>query len=123
MSSRNRMIRLLGLTSIGLGLFDWLSAETLADRTGMRDGGTFRLAGAREIASGVGIALFPASPAPLVSRLIGDAMDVVILSAVAARPGNDRRNAALIGVGMVVAISVIDAIAITAQRRQAAAAG
>jgi hypothetical protein len=119
MSATPRLVRLLGLTSIGFGVFDYLRSDRLAANVGMADGRIFRLAGAREIVSGVAIALFPRHPAPLVSRLIGDAADIAVLSAVAARPGNERRIAAIIGAGIVLAVSTIDAIALSAQRQAA----
>lgn len=110
-------IRMLGITSIGLGIFDTLKADDLAARVGMEGGRVFRLAGAREIVTGIGAVLFPASRAPIVARLIGDAIDIAVLSGTAAKPGNDRRNAALIGVGIVLAVTVVDALALASQHR------
>jgi hypothetical protein len=113
-----RLVTVIGLTSIGFGLFDYLMADRLAAKVGMDHGDIFRAAGAREIVTGGAAVAFPVSRLPIIARIVGDVADTAILSAVAAKPDNSRRWAALLGVGIVAAVSAVD---ILAARRQRAA--
>jgi hypothetical protein len=101
----------VGLLHIGFGVFDFLMAPRLADGVGMKDGRVFRAAGVREIITGAGAVLVPASPIPLVGRLMGDAADLAILSDLGAKKTYPRQRAALIGVGLVLAVTALDVIA------------
>jgi hypothetical protein len=83
----------------------------------MQDGRVFRAAGVREIVTGAGAVLVPASPIPLVARLMGDAADLAILSGLAAKKTNPRRRAALIGVGLGLAVTALDVIAKRSQSK------
>lgn len=114
------MARALGLTGAGLGLAEIGMPERLSKGLGLRNSRTlFRLMGAREILSGVGI-LSPRSPtAGLWSRVAGDAMDLGLLGVAVAKSRNRKMVAGAIA--MVVAIGALDLL--YARRLQGSGAG
>ncbi len=110
--------RAVGAVSLTLGITDMILGRTFARGVGVAgEKGTwlFRVAAAREIATGVAGLIAPASAAPLRWRLAGDAFDLAALGSIAARD-NPRRKMALFGLGLVVAVTIMDVLV---QRRLA----
>src|SRR5213078_375529 len=76
-----------------------------------------RAMGVREIASGVALLAAPAHPAPLWTRVVGDAIDLGLLGLALTTRGSNRRRLA-IALGAIAGIAAID---IFASRRRALA--
>ncbi|MBV9842006.1 MAG: hypothetical protein JOY99_10865 [Sphingomonadaceae bacterium] len=107
-----RLVTAIGWTSIGLGLFDAVMAKRLARGVGITSPTAFRLAAAREIATGAGAVAAPTLAWPIAARLAGDVVDLATLGATAGtKDGSKRRNAA-IGVGIVALVTIVDAFAL-----------
>src|SRR6187551_2011930 len=73
----------LGWFSVGLGLAELLAPGGIARLIGVPDNSRSRLIlrglGVRELTSGIGLLAQPESPGWLWSRVLGDAMDLVLL--------------------------------------------
>jgi uncharacterized membrane protein len=115
-----RLARGLGWFSIGLGIAALAAPRDLGNATGVGNRtGTLRGVGVRELAAGVGI-LGQRNPAPwLWSRVIGDLMDLALLSA-GLRSGNPGRGKAAASLAMVAGITALDvytAVQFTDRRR------
>ena len=107
--STERLAKGLGWFSIGLGLAEILAPKQLASLIGLRKDHPilFRVMGAREILSGVGI-LTERKPAGWVwSRVAGDALDISALLAALMTPDNDRRKVAL-AMSSVIGVTALD---------------
>ena len=86
----------LGWLSIGLGVVEALAPRKLSDLIGVPEQPLLlRALGAREIASGLAILAQPHRPAPVWSRVIGDAIDLALLGT-ALRSANGNRNKILV---------------------------
>ncbi len=107
----NRLATTIGLISIGFGIFDTIRARRLATNVGMESDLAFRLAGAREIATGFAALVPPFASVAILLRLAGDAVDLATLGLTAAKPSNEKRATALLGVAVVAAVTLVDAIA------------
>ena len=112
-----RLVSAVGLMSIGFGLFDSVRAQSLASKVGMRTGTAFRLAGAREIVTGIGALVPSVAKASIVARLVGDAIDVATLGVTSARPRNQRKAAAAVGLAIVAVVTTVDVLALRRLRR------
>ena len=112
--------RVLGLCSIGIGLFAVAAPNRVARFLGIEDEQAMSAFGARELAAGAGL-LSPVRPSPWFwLRAGGDVMDVAMLSRAVGRD-NPRRAVALTALGAVAAISVVDfAIAVHTARHKGA---
>ena len=114
--------RTIGAASLVAGIFDILAARRLGKGIGAGEqmgGRMFRVAGTREVATGVAGLIAPASAAPVRWRLAGDLFDLAALGYIAA-PANPKRKMALVALGIVAGVAAIDYIA---SRRLARSAG
>ena len=102
---------MIGLISIGFGIFDSIKARSLASGVGMKSDAAFRLAGAREIATGLAALVPPLASFAIRSRLVGDAVDIATLGVTAAKPSNEKRSMAIMGVAIVAAVTIVDVVA------------
>jgi uncharacterized membrane protein len=111
----------LGLLSLGLGAWQLLAPDDLADRTGLDDDpqvlATLRAVGVRELAVVPGL-LGSRPTGWLWARVLGDAMDLALLRrAVDDAPG--RRREQLVGTaGLVAGVAVLDLLAVRRARRR-----
>lgn len=112
--------RVLGLCSVGVGLFAVAAPNKVARFIGIEDEQAMSAFGARELAAGAGL-LSPVKPSPWFwLRAGGDVMDVAMLSRAVGRD-NPRRAVALTALGVVAAIAVFDfALAAHAARHKGA---
>jgi hypothetical protein len=107
--------RALGWTSVGIGMTEIAAPQWLQEQLGVEDHQTLlRALGIRELISGWGILSGRLLTVGLWSRVLGDAMDLVLLG-VAAKNSRHRTGIAIAG-AMVAGITLLDALA--AQRRQ-----
>jgi hypothetical protein len=110
MDSADRLTRGLGWFSIGLGLMEIFAAKRMSHALGMpRAEGLIRAYGVREIGAGM-MTLSTEKQAGLVSRVAGDAVDIVTLAA-AMRPDNPKRGNAALALGLVLGVTALDIIA------------
>lgn len=114
MGQRDVLNRSLGLFSIGLGLAQLLAPKSLGRTIGVGDQSTLmRLCGMREIATGVGLLSGQAPAAFSTSRVIGDVMDLALLTASLASPQSDPVRVA----AAATAVAGVTAVDIYASRR------
>ena len=105
--------RAVGAASLALGVADILLGRRLGRNVGAGEamgGRLFQIAGVREVATGVAGLMTPHSEAPLQWRLAGDLFDLAALGYIAA-PGNPRRKTALLALGIVAGVTLIDLLA------------
>lgn len=115
--------RAVGTASLIFGVADMLLSHRFGRGIGAgreMGGRLFQVAGAREIATGVAGLIAPASPAPIKWRLAGDMFDLAALGYIAA-PSNPRRNAALLAIGIVAGVALVDWLAARAIEKRRAA--
>ncbi|KKC24737.1 hypothetical protein WP12_17950 [Sphingomonas sp. SRS2] len=72
-------------------------------------GRLFQIVGAREVVTGIAGLVAPGSAAPVQWRLAGDVFDLAALGYIAA-PANPKRKMALLALGIVAAVAVVDLI-------------
>jgi uncharacterized membrane protein len=110
--SMDRLARFLGLFGLGLGLVEVLAPRRLASAIGVPERrGILRALGVREIASGIGILARGRRPAGfVVSRVLGDVIDLALLGAAARSLGANapRLRAAA---AAVAGVTLLDGIA------------
>ncbi|HET8791482.1 MAG TPA: hypothetical protein VFM75_09760 [Modicisalibacter sp.] len=107
MDVSDRLARGLGWFSIGLGLFELFAPRKLTNALGLQGRETLvRACGAREIVTGIGALSHNPTPA-IWSRVGGDAMDLATLTP-ALKPGNPKRDNALLAVGIVLGAAAVD---------------
>ena len=111
-----RLARVLGWFSLGLGLAQVAAPSKVARLIGVDDDSNtvamMRLVGAREIASGIGI-LTQSKPTPwLWARVGGDAMDLALLRSAMDSPRSDRDRVAT-ATAAVLGIAAIDTLCST----------
>ena len=102
--------RVIGAASIAFGMVDLLYGRQFGKAIGAGEemgGRLFRVAGARELATGVAGMIAPASAGPVLWRLAGDLFDLAALGYIAA-PSNPRRKQALLALGLVAAVGLVD---------------
>lgn len=105
--------RAIGGASLIFGIFDVLNGRRLGRAVGAGEemgGRLFRLAGAREVTTGIAGLIRPASATPIRWRLAGDLFDLAALGYVAA-PANPRRRNAWLALGIVAAVAAVDFLA------------
>ena len=112
----------LGWFSVGLGLAELLAPGGVARLIGVPDNSRSRLIlrglGVRELTSGLGLLAQPESPAWLWSRVLGDAMDLVLLrDGFAVKHG--RQGRLLAATAAVAGVTAIDAFSAASQTRNA----
>lgn len=120
MSAADRMARLLGWFSIGLGLIEVLAPGRVSRALGMQ--GSERLVqafGAREIGTGI-LSLSIDKQLGLWSRVLGDGLDLAALVP-ALRPDNPKRSNVGLAMAMVAGVALLDyltAQSVTSQHRR-----
>jgi len=106
----DRLARMLGWFSIGLGLTELLAPARVARAVGLEDKqGLIRAYGARELASALPT-LSIDKQIGLAARIGGDALDLGTLAKALHRDNPKRRNAA-IATALVVGITALDVLA------------
>jgi hypothetical protein len=108
-TTADRMARLLGWFSIGLGLAELIAPGRIAKAVGLEGKeGLLRAYGGREIASGVGALSVDAGPA-MWSRVAGDLIDLGTLASGARKaPDEDQRRYAGYAIAAVVGVTLLD---------------
>lgn len=104
----------LGVFSVGLGLAELAATRELAHGIGVPDDEdhktVLRVAGLRELATGIGILTHPRPSALLWSRVAGDVMDLMVLARAAkSRRANPARLS--IAAGAVLGVTALDLLA------------
>lgn len=102
--------RAIGVASLAFGMTDMVMGRTFGRGIGAGEemgGRLFRIAGAREIVTGVAGLIAPGSIAPLRWRLAGDVFDLAALAYIAA-PANPKRKMALVALGIVAGVAIAD---------------
>jgi hypothetical protein len=95
--------------SIGLGTVELAASEALAEALGMEgQEQLIQLFGAREMASGMACLGMNPPKAGLWSRLVGDALDIAVLSANLGR-SNPKRGNVGIALAAVLGVTLMDA--------------
>jgi uncharacterized membrane protein len=116
----------LGWFSLGLGLTELLAPGVVARAIGLpqerASAGTIRAMGLREIVSGVAVLSRPTASAAMWSRVVGDAIDLALLSRTFGVPGAQRTRAAL-AAAAVLGVSVADAVVAARLRGRASEHG
>ena len=106
----DRLARMLGWFSIGLGITELVAPGRIARAIGLEDKeGLIRAYGARELASAVPT-LSVDKPIGLAARIGGDALDLGTLATALHQDNPKRRNAA-IATAMVAGITLLDLVA------------
>lgn len=110
MNGVDRLARLLGWFSIGLGMLELVAPGRIARALGM-DGSeqTMRAYGAREIGSGI-LSLSLDKEAGLWSRVVGDGLDIATLLP-ALHPDNPKRGNVGLAIAAVAGVMALDYIA------------
>ncbi len=125
LTTADRMARLLGWFSIGLGLAELIAPGRIAKAVGLEGKeGLLRAYGGREIASGVGALSVDAAPA-MWSRVAGDLLDLGTLASGARNAeGEDQRRYAGYAIAAVVGVTLLDLfVASTLTRQQSRSRG
>ena len=104
------MARGLGMFSVGLGAVELVASKALAESLGMEGQEKLIQAfGAREVASGVACLGMNPPKAGIFSRLVGDALDIAVLTANMGRSNPKRGNVGL-ALAAVLGVTVMDAV-------------
>lgn len=119
----DRLVRMLGWVSFGLGLYELTQSKQIAKTLGLEGKESLiRAYGAREIASGV-MCLSVNGNVGAASRVVGDAVDIATLVPALSRD-NPKRDNVLTALGVVVGITALDAVAFAvSQKRHTPSAG
>ena len=122
LTSADRMARMLGWLSFGIGLAELIAPYRIANNLGLRGkGGLVRSYGAREIAAGI-LTLSIDSQAGLISRIVGDGLDMATLVPALNRRNRKRDNAttAFLAVGLITLLDICAATAVMSTHRRSA---
>lgn len=107
---QDKVARALGWFSVGLGLAEIAAPRALGRFFGMEDrAGLLRAFGAREIAAGVGILTQERRAPWMWARVGGDVLDLAALST-GLGPRNRHRGRVAAAIGVVAAITAVDAV-------------
>jgi uncharacterized membrane protein len=100
----------LGWFSVGLGASQILAPEAVArligSRPSRRTKRTMRMFGVRELTAGMGI-LASSRPGWLWARVVGDVVDITLLSALLGAPKSERRKSVM-SLASVVGVTLLD---------------
>lgn len=109
--NEKHLARGLGWFSLGLGLAQVVAPRGIAKLVGLRGNhdGLFRVLGAREIASGIGILTQRRPVAGTWSRVAGDTMDLALLGSAFALPRSNRGRLAA-ATAAVAGVTVLDVL-------------
>ncbi len=109
LAAPDKLARMLGWFSIGLGLIELLAPRRITGPLGMEGSeGLVRAYGAREIGSGI-LSLSVQEEAGLWSRVAGDGLDLATL-ATALRPGNRKRGNVGLAMLVVLGTTLLDVV-------------
>lgn len=111
--------RVVGVASLTAGITDMVLGPTFGRGIGAGEkmgGRLFRVAAAREIATGVAGLIAPASSAPVRWRVAGDLFDLAALAYIAA-PSNPRRKRTWLAFGIVAGVALADILALRRMQR------
>jgi hypothetical protein len=117
----DRLAKSLGWFSVGLGLAEVFATRRLTKALGLSGSESLlRAFGARELVSGV-TTLSTEKETGLWSRVVGDTMDLVVLSNGLSRFNTQRGNVklAMMAVAGVTALDILAASSVTARKRRA----
>ncbi|WP_292936804.1 SRPBCC family protein [Noviherbaspirillum sp.] len=113
-----RLARMLGWFSIGLGVAQLLAPRGVAQAAGVgHRPRTMRALGVREIASGIGILARPRQSGWLWARVAGDAMDLALL-ALAGRGATGERRRLNLATAAVAGVTALDVLSSIQSQRQ-----
>ena len=113
-----QIAKALGLFSLGLGLVEIALPHRVKRNLGLDvPSDLIRLFGAREIGSGLAALTYPDDPAPIWSRVVGDAIDLAVLGAALGR-GNRHRGMAMAAMAAVLAVTAVDVACASALQRR-----
>ena len=117
-----RTARFLGFFSLGLGVAELVAAGPMSRVLGLwGERGIVRAFGAREVGTGLYILSNDDHALGMWGRVAGDALDLGLLAAAAAKR-NRRSENALVALAMVAGITALDiAVAVSLTRRDATA--
>ena len=106
--------KLLGWFSVGLGAAELIFGRSMNRRLGLgQSPGLVRAFGAREVAAGAMVLMYPDMAAPVWLRVAGDALDLAVLARALATP-NRRREATLLTMLAVLGVTALDVATATA---------
>lgn len=102
---------MLGINAIGLGIWGVLFPKSVKRTLGISapTAAVVGLFGARELWSGFSLAGDPTRTGVLWARVGGDVFDIAVLTALN-NPGNPKRGAARVALGVVAAITALDVV-------------
>ncbi len=102
--------KLLGWFSVGLGAAELILGRSMNRTLGLgQSPALVRAFGAREVAVGAMVLMYPDAAAPVWLRVAGDALDLAVLAR-ALTTRNRRREAALLTTLAVVGVTALDVI-------------
>jgi hypothetical protein len=108
-NAADRLARVLGWFSIGLGVAELVAPGRITRALGMEGKESLiRAYGAREVAAGI-MSLSPDKHLGLWSRVVGDGLDIATLLS-AARPDNPKRDNVGLALAMVVGVTLLDIV-------------
>ncbi|HEX8400861.1 MAG TPA: hypothetical protein VF628_04080 [Allosphingosinicella sp.] len=118
LTKADRMARLLGWFSLGLGAFELAAPGRIAKAVGLEGKETLlRAYGGREIVAGVGALSVDAAPA-IWSRVAGDLLDLGTLAMGRKDADGDQRRYAGYAIAAVVGITLVDLLVAGTLTRQ-----
>ncbi len=101
--------RVLGLFSLGLGAAEMMFGRQINQALGLGQSGTLVKAfGAREIAAGYLVRMYPDMSGPIWMRVAGDVLDIAVLVGGLNRRRNPQRDATLAALALVLGVTAID---------------
>lgn len=106
--TKQHLTQTMGWFSLGLGVSELLMPEQVSATTGVRSRRILKLCGLREIASAVGILTSSRPAFWMWSRVVGDVVDLAVLGTVANSRGRSKRSEAMIAMGAVAGVTLID---------------
>ncbi len=100
--------KFLGWFSVGLGAVELVFGRSMNRRLGLgQSPGLVRAFGAREMAAGAMVLMYPDTAAPVWLRVAGDALDIAVLAR-ALTIRNRRRQATLLSMLAVLGVTALD---------------
>lgn len=109
-SASDELAKGLGYFSIALGLAELFAPRAICDALGMGNHDALvRAYGAREVATGVAILMSHDATPWILGRVAGDAVDIATVAATALRADNPKQGNAVIALGALVGVTVLDA--------------
>ncbi len=106
--------KLLGWFSVGLGAAQLIFGRSMNRKLGLgQSPGLIRAFGAREVAAGAMVLMYPDMAAPIWLRVAGDALDLAVVAR-ALTTRNRRREATVLTMLAVLGVTAIDVATATA---------